>query len=95
MNFRPLIFIVLLALLYWDAPRLVPYATAFARRSIALVALLLVPALLYSAIFRMPKWPLWTSTETAIFIMGGIGMLVGLFCAGICLILDGRRTPAG
>jgi hypothetical protein len=92
-NFRPLIFVALLALLYWDAPRVVPYTTVLARRSIVYVALLLVPALLYSMIFRVPTWPLATSTETAIFIMGGVGMFVGLCCAGVCLILDAKRTP--
>jgi len=92
-NLRPLIFVALLALLYWDAPRVVPYTTAFARRSIVCVALLVVPALFYSMIFRVPKWPLVTSTETAIFILGALGMFVGLCCAGICLILDARRTP--
>ena len=81
MNFRPLIFIVLLALLYWDAPRLVPYTTAFARWSIVCVALLTVPAAFYLAIFRVPKWPLLTSLQSAILIMGMMG------CLSVCAAL--------
>jgi hypothetical protein len=92
-NLRPLIFIALLMLLYWDAPRVVPYATVFARRSIACVAFLLVPFLVYATVHQLSKWPFLTTTETVITISGGIGMFVGFCCAGICLILDAKRTP--
>jgi Co/Zn/Cd efflux system component len=92
-NLRPLIFIALLALLYWDAPRLVPHTIAFARRTILLVSLLVFPFLLYATVFRLAQWPHQTKTEMILVGMGALGMFVGLICGAICLFNDARRSP--
>src|SRR5512142_1832393 len=46
-----------LSLIFPHPARIVPYATAFARRSIACVALLVVPYLAYATVHQIPKWP--------------------------------------
>jgi len=57
------------------------------------VAALMLPCLFYAIAYRIPKWPFFTTAETIIFVMGGIGMFVGFGSAGICFILDAKRTP--
>ena len=52
------------------------------------VAALMLPCLFYAIAYRIPKWPFFTTAETI-----GVGMFVGFCSAGICFILDAKRTP--
>jgi len=93
MNLRPLIFVALLAVLYWDAPRLLPHTIVFARRTIMLVTLLVLPILLYAVVYGLAPWPHQTRTEMFLVGMGAFGMFVGLICGAVCLFKDAKRSP--
>ena len=95
MNFRPLLFLLLLAYLYWSVPRTLPYTVTFARRTIIFVALLIVPFVLYAAVYGITPWPNQTHVEVVVELLGAFGMFVGLVCGAICFFKDARRTPSG
>ena len=86
--------LALLALVYWDARKLVPYATKVARCSVLLSGALVTPFCLYATFNHVPRWypgqPLWL---TLVATAAGAGLFVALLMAGICLILDAIRRP--
>ncbi len=94
MTIKPLWTIALLAFLYWEAPRLVPYATKLARYGIACSAALVLPYVLYSAVYGIPRWSADQSMAiTVLTILGFTGLFSALICAAVCLFLDAKRRP--
>lgn len=94
MNFKPLLILPLLAYLYWSVPRTLPYTVLFARRTIIFVALLILPLVLYAAVYGLAPWPHQTHTEIVVELVGMFGLFVGLICGAICFFKDARRTPS-
>ena len=94
MSFIPLWPLALLALLYWEAPRIVPYCSKFARVTIACTTTLLLPSLVYASLYGVPRWsPELGAQITIVAGLGYAGMFVGFLGASICLILDAKRRP--
>jgi hypothetical protein len=94
MGLRPLWPLPLLTLLYWEAPRIVPYCSKFARVVIACTTALFLPYIVYAARYGVPRWSHELSTQ-AILVAGlaFAGLFVGLLGASICFILDAKRRP--
>jgi hypothetical protein len=92
-NFKPLIILALLGYAYWTVPRTLPYTVVFARRTIILVALLILPAVVYATVYGLAPWPHQTHVEVGVELIGAFGMFVGLICGAICFFKDARRTP--
>lgn len=104
MNLKPLWTLPLLALLYWEAPRIVPYAAKIARRSILLTAALMLPASVYTSLYGWPSLREFTNRSVLsehyhgpiVLVFGGLqfaGMLFGFVMAGICVMIDAKRMP--
>jgi hypothetical protein len=94
MSLRPLWPLVLLALLYWEAPRIVPHSSKFARVAIGCTTALLLPYLVYASLYGAPRWSPELSTQITILAgLGYAGMFVGVLSASICFILDVKRRP--
>lgn len=94
MSLRPLWPLALLALLYWEAPRIVPYSSRFARVGIMGTTALLLPYLIYASLYGVPRWSpdLGTRVEVIAFV-GYAGMFLGFLVATICLFVDAKRRP--
>src|SRR3974390_466493 len=104
MSLRPLWPETLLALLYWDTPRIVPYATKLARVGILCSGALILPGLVYASLYGWPTWSEYTSSSVLsehhhgpiILVFAGlwfVGTVLGFAMAGICYMIDAKRSP--
>ena len=104
MSLRPLWPLPLFLLLYWDAPRIVPYAVKIARGSILFTAVLVLPSLVYASLYGWPSWPEYTSRSvlsehyhgpiTVVLAgLGFAGIVFGFVMAGISFMVDAKRRP--
>jgi hypothetical protein len=94
MSPRPLWPLALLALLYWEANRIVPYCSKLARMGIVGTAVLLLPYLVYATLHGVPWWsPEQSAQATIVAGLGYAGMFVGFLSAAICFLLDAKRRP--
>ena len=95
MNPRPLWPLALLALLYWEAPKVVPHSVKLARAGILCTAALIIPALLYSSLYGWPSWSPGLSTHVLVLAgLGYAGMFLGFALAAVCCFLDAKRRPS-
>jgi hypothetical protein len=101
MSLSPLSPLPLLALLYWEAPRIVPYATKIARGGILCTAALILPEMIYASLYG---WP--TSAEDSVLTgnrhgtssivfatLADAGMFFGFGIAAVCCFIDAKRRP--
>jgi hypothetical protein len=94
MSIKPLWPLAILALLYWQAPWIVPYAVKLARGGILLTAILILPALIYASLYGSPSSSLHVST--LVEVLAGLayaGMFIGFTTAAVCLVVDVKRRP--
>lgn len=103
MSLRPLWPLPLLALLYWEAPRIVPYAVKIARGGILCAGALILPAIIHASFYG---WHLWQISADKSVLTGShhgvsivfaalayAGMFVGFGMGAICFFLDAKRRP--
>jgi hypothetical protein len=92
MSIKPLWPLALLALLYWQAPWIVPNAVKPARRGILFTAILILPALIYATLYGPPSRSTHISTYIKVLAdLGYAGMFVGFATAVVCFFFDVKR----
>jgi hypothetical protein len=95
MNPKPLWPLALLALLYWEAPKVVPNTVKLARVGILGTAALMIPGLVYASLYGLSSWSPEVSTH--VLVLGGLeyaGMFLGFALAAVCCFLDAKRGPS-
>jgi hypothetical protein len=92
MSIKPLWPLVLLVLLYWQAPWIVPHAVKLARGGIIFTAILLLPALIYASLHGSPSRSIHVSTSIKVLAdLGYAGMFVGFTTGVVCFLVDVKR----
>jgi hypothetical protein len=94
MSPKPLWPLALLAFLYWEVPRILPYAVRLARGGIICTGVLILPYLVYASLHGVPHWSHEQSIQTNIVVgLAFVGMFIAILMASICFILDAERSP--
>jgi hypothetical protein len=94
MSIKPLWPLAILALLYWQAPWIVPYAVKLARGGILFTAILILPALIYASVYGSPSRSIHVSTCIKVLAdLAYAGMFVGFTTGAVCFFVDVKRSP--
>jgi hypothetical protein len=93
MTIKPLWPLALLALLYWEAPTIVPYAVKLARVGTLLTTILILPALIYASLFGRPSSVHISSYIQVFADLAYLGMFIGFTIGAVCFFVDAKRRP--